>query len=322
MTIWRQIARAVEDLKQDMPVGMPTETVYGLAAPINQPRAIARIFEFKQRPFFDPLIVHVAEIDQIKEVAADLPQLARFLGERFWPGPFTVVMQRRPEISTMITSGLDTVAIRIPRHPVARRLIRRVGAPLAAPSANKFGKTSPTTAAHVRSEFAAEQVYVIDGGDCEVGIESTVVEVTEADTARIRIFRPGMISAEDIRNAVAHYHRPVEIERVDSAQSPGHLPEHYRPAIPLVIIGGELPDPVEGEAIRRRFNLEDASFAELILKPIAAIAARELYASLRSLAHSGVSFIVVRRTAENTASTWDAIWDRLNRASSADLSPR
>ena len=176
-------------------VAIPTETVYGLAADISNEDAIRKVFSLKERPFFDPLIVHVASLKQAKALTTEWGPLTDFLARYFWPGPLTLILPKAESVNSLITSGLETLAIRFPNHPAAIQLITQVG-PLAAPSANKFGQTSPTEAHHVRKEFRSVDVFVVDGGPCEIGIESTVLEVGSNQDS-VSILRPGRIGVID-----------------------------------------------------------------------------------------------------------------------------
>ncbi len=323
--VWTALARAREILARGGIVVIPTETVYGLAARIDREDAVRRVFEVKQRPLFDPLIVHVSGPEQARGVTAAWPAVAQRLAERFWPGPLTLVLPRAPGVNPLITAGLDTVAVRCPKHPLARRLVRTVGAPLAAPSANRFGATSPTTAEHVRAEFEREDLFILDGGPCDVGIESTVVEVVEESRRdALRILRPGAVTRDDLALALAGSSRAWTNERAQSAKSPGHTAQHYPPAIPLVIVStptrhGEPVPPGAIDEARRRLEKPGGAWVELRLEPAPALAARTLYASMRSLAASGAAFMVVRRDAQRRVGQWDAIWDRLERAASLTL---
>jgi L-threonylcarbamoyladenylate synthase len=211
----QDLIRARDLLRNGDVVAIPTETVYGLAASIASHDGLKKIFALKERPFFDPLIVHVASFEQAKSVVSEFPPLADFLTRWFWPGPLTVVLPKASNIDPVITSGLETVAVRYPAHPLAQDLIRLVGSPLAAPSANKFGRTSPSTASHVRSEFKGSPLLVLDGGPCEVGLESTVLTIakTPEGADQIRILRPGGITAEAIEEALVRWSAPVEVVR-------------------------------------------------------------------------------------------------------------
>ncbi len=288
-------------------VAIPTETVYGLAASIAQEAAIRKVFSFKQRPFFDPLIVHVASLTQAKTLVTHWSPLTDFLARTFWPGALTLVLPKSSLVHSLITSGLDSVAIRFPRHEMAIEIISKVG-PLAAPSANKFGKTSPTQAHHVREEFKSENIFVVDGGPCEVGIESTVLEISPDDNS-ISILRPGGITQSDLTQALKKWSHPVEIKKNQSQKSPGHLEHHYMPEIPLILL-------VKGEKIENLRLASDLKRGfELRLSEAPEQAARELYANLRS-AKSGEFDFIYYAVPESYFgdSNWDAILDRLKRA--------
>ncbi len=227
------LAEAVEALEAGRLVGMPTETVYGLAADALNPAAVARIFAAKGRPRFNPLIVHVTGRDMAAGLA-EIPPAAESLIARFWPGPLTLVLDRRPAaaIAELATAGLPTVALRAPAHPVARELIARLGRPVVAPSANRSGHVSPTTAAHVAADLGAEVAVILDAGPSTVGIESTVVRV-EAD-GRWRLLRPGAVTEEEIAALLG----PPADDAPDSPGrplSPGRLLRHYAPTKPLRI---------------------------------------------------------------------------------------
>lgn len=220
-------------------VAFPTETVYGLGANALNPVAVAKIFEAKERPTFDPLIVHIASLGDLKKLTGELNEKVMILAERFWPGPLTMVLPKSDLVPDLVTSDLPTVGIRMPDHPVALELIRRAGCPIAAPSANKFGQLSPTTAAHVRKQLPHID-YILDGGKTAVGIESTIVSV-EAD--KCVVLRPGRITPEEIRAALPG----VEVESKalnDKIVAPGLLKSHYSPKKPLFILSNEtqLPD--------------------------------------------------------------------------------
>lgn len=329
MSLWRDLKIATDLLKAGTPVAVPTETVYGLAAPVWSSEAIRKVFELKARPFFDPLIVHVASISQVAEVAEELSGLALHLARTFWPGPLTIVLKKRPELDPTITSGLDTVGVRLPSHPIMRRLIKSAGAPLAAPSANRFGKTSPVTAAHVRSEWPGAEVFVVSGGHSQIGIESTVIEVVSDN--EIEVLRPGFVSIEDLHVACKAYSpeagAAVGFALVESKKSPGHLLAHYQPAIPLVILPCS-SFPLSAERTEEIAGLLSARFERIIapvscnlyLDPNPALAARNLYSSLRTLAERGEGFITVEKRDTNQLGLWTAIWDRLSRAATLDLS--
>jgi L-threonylcarbamoyladenylate synthase len=211
---------------------MPTETVYGLAGDGFNPAALARIFEIKRRPLYDPLILHFADAEAAFDVARDVPEQARRLAERFWPGPLTLVLTKRDRVPDLATSGLPKVAVRVPSHPVAQALLRAFNGPLAAPSANRFGRISPTDAAAVRAELGAAVPLILDGGPCAVGLESTVLDVSEG---KIMLLRAGGISVEEIERAAGT--AVLRATPVDDAPvAPGQLKHHYAPRKPLRLV--------------------------------------------------------------------------------------
>lgn len=237
------LQRAAAAIRAGALVGMPTETVYGLAADALDAQAVLRVFAAKGRPSFDPLIVHVADAAQAWTVAVPSAR-ARLLAERCWPGPLTLVLPRTALVPDVVTSGLDTVGVRCPDHPLALALIRAAGRPLAAPSANPFGRISPTTAAHVREQLGAAVAVVLDGGPCRVGIESTVLLPDPVPV----ILRPGGVTRERLEEILGE---PVALaDRAARAaslpqQAPGLLPSHYAPLKPLTLRSPGMPWPVD-----------------------------------------------------------------------------
>jgi L-threonylcarbamoyladenylate synthase len=285
-------------------IGMPTETVYGLAGRIDNEETLRKIFSTKQRPFFDPLIVHVYDKSQVHGLVSFWPAIYDTLAAAFWPGPLTMIAPKSEQVSGLITSGLDTVAIRCPNHPLALELLKSVGVPLAAPSANRFGKTSPTLAEHVTSEFAG-QVAVLDGGPCQVGVESTVVQAQQTNTGdwQLHILRPGGVTREQLHSCL---NGEVEIVRSASVASPGHLTAHYQPSNPLLLV-----DTTE-ENFKRPSHSEPVFELQLPSEPEQA--ARLLYAELRRLSQTpGVIVFYVEKFHKSEA--WEANFDRLTRAS-------
>jgi L-threonylcarbamoyladenylate synthase len=224
------IKRAVEALKRGEVVAFPTETVYGLGADALNPKAVATIFEIKKRPKFDPLIVHIGEPDWVFSYVEEVPPKAVELLKKFWPGPLTLILKKSALIPDIVTAGLSTVGIRMPAHPVALRLIKDFGRPIAAPSANPFGYMSPTKAAHVSRMFKGVPFIILDGGDSRFGIESTIISFPENE---VRLHRHGAVSAEDLSSVVG-----AVTEKVGGGpcESPGELPYHYAPHKPLRII--------------------------------------------------------------------------------------
>jgi L-threonylcarbamoyladenylate synthase len=279
-------------------VAFPTETVYGLGANALDARAVARIYEMKGRPAASPLIVHVASLDMAKSLVTEWPPQAGQLARLYWPGPLTLVLPKVPAIPDIVTAGLPTVGIRVPNHPVALALIREAGVPIAAPSANRFMGLSPTTAEHVREAFG-NAVPVVDGGPCQVGIESTVISIVGGE---IRLLRPGMISIEDVERA--------ETPLTGTAHpAPGMHLRHYSPRTPLVL--SAQPDPLGAYVW---INLP-ANAARSIHMPAAADAyAARLYSVLHELDGEGWPVICVEPPPDTIE--WAAVRDRLNRASS------
>jgi len=233
-----ELQQAAEMLKSGGLVGIPTETVYGLAANALDPRAVARIFAAKDRPFFDPLIVHLADVSWWPRVVSEFPPLARRLADRFWPGPLTLILPKSDAVPDLVTSGLPTVGIRVPDHSLTQRLLRLADLPVAAPSANPFGRLSPTTAEHVRQQLGDRVDVILDGGPCRVGVESTILGI-HGDQATL--LRPGGIPLEEIEALIGPVQRP-ERSLQDKPMAPGMLDSHYAPRTPLKIVE-VLPSP-------------------------------------------------------------------------------
>jgi L-threonylcarbamoyladenylate synthase len=223
------IERAAELLRAGDLVSFPTETVYGLGADATNDRAVARIFEVKGRPRFNPLIVHVPSLAKA-EALAIFDERARAAARRFWPGPLTLVLPRRADcgVSLLVSAGLDTVAVRAPSHPVAQALLQTCGRPLAAPSANRSGRVSPTTAMHVSADLARNVALILDGGPCAVGLESTVLDMSGAVPS---LLRPGGISFDDLSEVVGAIGIPASGETATAVRSPGRLASHYAPKL-------------------------------------------------------------------------------------------
>lgn len=231
--------RAGELLREGSLVVIPTETVYGLAASIEREGALRSIYEVKGRPSDNPLIVHIAEPGMAARVAREVPKAAEALFKRFWPGPLTVVLPKRPEVSRIVSGGLDTVALRCPSSAAAREIIRAAGVPLAAPSANRSGRPSPTRAEHLREELAGRVPLIVDGGPCAVGVESTVVSLCGA---RPRLLRPGAVTLSQLRELLG----PVDVDEAvtgelaagSTVSAPGMKYRHYAPACPMTLYRG------------------------------------------------------------------------------------
>ncbi len=305
----RQMREAAGLLREGKLVAFPTETVYGLGANALDSAAVSRIFEAKGRPLSSPLIVHVSSIDMARELAAEWPDAAQQLAERFWPGPLTLVVKKRPSMPDIVTAGLPTVGLRMPAHPVALALLREAGIPVAAPSANRFTELSPTTADHVRHGLGQRVAYVLDGGPCDVGIESTVLSVVEQPFV---VFRPGGISRRQIEEVVG----PVLLhdEPAGAAHpSPGMHPVHYSPKTPLILVSeGAVPE--EGAGIYLQLGSKPSRPVTVMGMPTDPRSyAALLYAVLHDLDQAGYDWIAVDAPAKTPE--WEGVLDRLRRAS-------
>jgi L-threonylcarbamoyladenylate synthase len=288
------IQKAKDILNSGEVVAIPTETVYGLAGRIDNLDAINKIFKVKDRPFFDPLIVHVSSIDMAIPLVKDFNHTAQLLAKAFWPGPLAIILEKSEKVSDLITSGLDRVAIRMPNHPIALELIKEVNCPLAAPSANKFKKTSPTSKAHVIDEFN-DEVFVLDGGDATIGIESTVVGIFEE---KVLIYRPGMITKADIEAVLPE---PIKVSYEQSPVAPGQLKHHYMPNKELTVA-------------TESFEVTN-DYAVWALEDNPTVVARELYSKLRELDKSSRSKILfILKEEFKKSEKWDGILNRIKKA--------
>jgi len=317
------IGRAAEILRQGGLVGLPTETVYGLAANALDEQAVARVFEVKGRPKFDPLIVHVADQTAVDALVTNFPEAAERLASRFWPGPLTLVLPKSAAVPDLVTAGSPSIAIRIPRHPVALAVLQEAGVPVAAPSANPFGRISPTTAEHVHEQLGGKLDLILDGGPCVVGVESTVLLLQESEAV---LLRPGGISLEQLERELGTVRvaTAADHQAATPLLSPGRLPQHYAPRTPLV-----LAEMVESPA--SRFAAEGArvgllafttpllatGYAEVeVLAPTGELrdAAAGFFAGLRRLDALGLDLIVAQVFPE--IGLGRALNDRLRRAAS------
>ncbi|HQW85886.1 MAG TPA: L-threonylcarbamoyladenylate synthase [Flavobacteriales bacterium] len=309
-SIGTDVAQAAHLLKQGAVVAIPTETVYGLAADTFNEEAVLTIFSVKQRPAFDPLIVHVRDREQLDRVA-QVPAEAEALIARFWPGPLTLVLPKRPAVPDLVTSGLDTVAVRMPAHPMTRALLNALDTPLAAPSANPFGYVSPTTAQHVMDQLGGRIPYILDGGACTVGVESTILG--RDAKGRWVLYRPGGIAVESLEALVGEVHAASQAAK---PQAPGMLESHYAPRKPVHV--GDVPALLRRFAGRAvgviSFRHEHHAHRCEVLSPEGdlAAAARHLFAVLRELDTSDCQVIVAERFPEEGLGR--AINDRLRRA--------
>ncbi|MRR50923.1 MAG: threonylcarbamoyl-AMP synthase [Rhodocyclaceae bacterium] len=310
------LVRAAELLKAGELVAFPTETVYGLGADAANPSAVAKIFAAKGRPADHPLIVHLPDAGHLDAWAREIPATARQLAAAFWPGPLTLILKRQPSVPDAVTGGQDTVGLRVPGHQLALALLSNFGGGIAAPSANKFGRISPTTAAHVRDELG-DSVFVLDGGPCPVGIESTILDLSGDAPA---ILRPGGITPEAISQVLGH---PVAIAtRASAPRVSGSLEAHYAPRTPLDLVPAEGLVATVRAALARRAPiavvssqapaLEDELLTWHRAPAQPAPFAQELYASLRRLDGLGLARIIIQQPPSDA--TWTAVNDRLRRA--------
>ena len=315
------IYQAAEIIKKGGIVAFPTETVYGLGADAFNSLAVARVFEVKRRPYFDPLIVHVANHGDVKKLAKEIPLNAKRLTEKFWPGPLTVVLLKEERIPDIVTAGLPSIAIRMPHHPMALSLIKDSKCPIAAPSANPFGYLSPTSAEHVREQLGNQVDLILDGGPCPVGVESTIISVLEE---RPRLLRAGGVSLEEIESIIGK----VEVTQVKEGRisAPGMLPRHYAPRTPILLDWNEKDlDHYKGKNIgllafqEPKSHLKFFSIEVLSKKGDLREAAANLFAAIRRLDALNLDLILAEPVPE--IGLGRAIMDRLRRATHSIPSP-
>ena len=316
------VVRAASILKAGGLVAFPTETVYGLGANALNAAAVAKVFEAKNRPSFDPLIVHVAEIDGLSLLVQDLPTVAIKLADAFWPGPMTLVMPKTEAVPDLVTSGLPSVAVRIPDHPIAQQLLRSCELSLAAPSANPFGGVSPTEAQHVVQGLGESVDYVLDGGPCRVGVESTVVSLLEDVPT---ILRPGGVTKEALESVVGNVasRSHFDLDSRESREGPGMVRKHYSPKTRVDMISH---DQLDGFVVEGRVGLisgqpvaDDSRFERVIVLSKSgdmAEAATRLFASLREMDAIQLDLILATSFPEHGLGV--ALNDRLRRASTRD----
>jgi len=302
------IAAAVAALRAGELVAFPTETVYGLGADARNPEALRKVYALKGRPSTHPLILHVLSADDLKDWVSDIPAAARTLASRFWPGPLTIVLPRSTRVSDELTGGQDTVAIRVPAHPVARALLAAFGSGIAAPSANRYGRVSPTRASHVREEFPKD-LLVLEGGDCEVGLESTIVSLIDAVP---RLLRPGSISRTDLETVLGESVKTGT--GADTPRVPGSTAQHYAPQTPLELVPAGALSTAEAAAAARGERVVTLACPS---SSDPATYGYRLYAELRRLDKLGASRILVESVPQSPQ--WDAVRDRLSRAAATFL---
>ncbi len=309
--IGKNIDTAQDLLQEGHLVAIPTETVYGLAGNAFNPDAVANIFATKNRPAFDPLIVHVANYQQVEELVTHIPEKAKLLAEKFWPGPLTLLLKRKPIIPDLVTSGLENVAVRIPDKEITLALLAKLDFPLVAPSANPFGYISPTSAQHVEKQLGGKIKYILDGGECTVGIESTIVGF---ENDEVIIHRLGGLSVDEIERVVGSVN--VKNHSSSNPKAPGMLLNHYSPSKPILL--GDIPSLI---AENKNKNIGILSFKDdynadyqitLAADGELKTAAKNLFASLRWLDEQPIDLIITELVPKHGLGL--AINDRLTRA--------
>lgn len=324
MTVVRADAVAIEHgaylLRQGGLVAFPTETVYGLGADASSSEAVHRIFKAKGRPADHPLIVHIASADQLSDWALRIPDAARLLAAHFWPGPLAMILQKRPDVPMAVTGGQPTVGLRVPKHPVALRLLQQFGGGIAAPSANRFCRVSPTRAAHVEEELGDAVDLILDGGPCDIGVESTIVDLSGGP---VRMLRPGRITRAQIEALLQIEVAPPLGAHANDVRAPGMLEVHYAPTTHTLLVGYDrLNDMVEELlAQQKRIGLlswrgtvsVDGRYHRVNMPKQAQAYAQKLYAALRDLDAMRLERILVEAPPEGDG--WDAVNDRLRKAS-------
>jgi L-threonylcarbamoyladenylate synthase len=312
--ISKDIQKAIQLLTEEQLVVIPTETVYGLAGNIFSEKAIKSIFLTKKRPFFNPLIVHIASVDSLENIVAHIPEKAKKLATAFWPGSLTLVLKKNAKIPDLITAGKDTVAVRIPNHPVTLELLNKLPFPLAAPSANPFGSISPTKPAHVEGYFKNDIKMVLDGGACKNGIESTIIGFKNDEPI---IYRLGALAIEDIEAVVGKI--IVKNKKEDQPDAPGMLARHYAPSTKTFLVD-DVATEVKNHLNKKigilvfKTSLNDENLTEVILSKNGLLqeATAKLYDSLHKLDSLNLDIIIAERFPNNGLGR--SINDRLQRA--------
>ncbi|WP_299046984.1 L-threonylcarbamoyladenylate synthase [uncultured Polaribacter sp.] len=315
--ISKDIQKAVHLLTNDDVVAIPTETVYGLAGNIFSEAAITRIFSTKKRPFFNPLIVHISSIDALQNIVTHVPEKAKLLATAFWPGSMTLVLKKHATIPDLITAGKDTVAVRIPNHPLTLQLLEQLAFPLAAPSANPFGSISPTTAVHVEQYFKNDIKMVLDGGSCSNGIESTIIGFENDEPI---IYRLGALALEEIEAVIGKV--VIKNKKEQNLDAPGMLARHYAPKTQTFLVDDVVHETKKhlgkkiGVLVFHQSKCDDFC-TEVVLSDKASLqeAAANLYSAMHHLDHQNLDVIIAERFPEKGLGT--SINDRLQRATVA-----
>jgi L-threonylcarbamoyladenylate synthase len=305
-----KLSAAVQALKDGEVIGLPTETVYGLAADAMNTHAVKKIFALKGRPIDHPLIVHIADASQLSRWANNIPEEVFVLAQHFWPGPLTMILKKQPQVPDVVTGGQDTVGLRCPAHPLALALLQQFGSGVAAPSANRFGRISPTTAQHVRDEFGDAVPVILEGGECEVGIESTIIDLSNPMP---RILRPGMISQTEIESVIGVIGQAALDKDQNIPRASGTLAAHYAPRTPMKSqTRAEILRKPEPNTCYLLLDEPILSLQSICLANNSQAYAHHLYAALRELDQRNCSLIIIEQTPQN--SEWLAVNDRLSRA--------
>lgn len=308
------VARAAQLLREGRLVAFPTETVYGLGADASSATAVARLYAAKRRPIDHPVIVHFADAEGAFAWAREVPAAARKLAARFWPGPLTLILKRARQVGDFVTGGQDTVGLRVPSHPVAQALLKAFGGAIAAPSANRFGEVSATTAAHVREDLAADADLVLEGGASDIGIESTIVDLSGG---RAVLLRPGHIGAAELEAALGE---KLAAKAAGAPRHSGGLERHYAPRTPAQLVAPHELDAEIGKWHAKGSDVAVLAFSRpdervdywLRMPKEPAAYAQKLYAALRELDSAGCERILVE--APPADDSWAAVRDRLRRA--------
>ena len=331
------IRKAAHILRDGGLVAFPTETVYGLGANAFNSDAVQKIFKIKKRPLSDPIIVHISHMSQLEDIVVDVPKIAYKLADSFWPGPLTMIMRRGNKVPSIVSSGLPTVAVRMPSHPISIALINESGVPVAAPSANIFSKPSSTKAQHIIDDFSDSVDMIIDGGDSNIGVESTVVDLTQSPPL---LLRPGGTPLEKLRELIPNIHFHAQYIKIDEScalTSPGQLTKHYSPNTKLMLFKGEVIEMRakmkqtikklvdEGKKVGALVPIEDVdALKDLDVKIFSLgsetdlkVVARNLFSGMRELDILGLDIILVRSLDSDGLGL--AILDRMIRASDGKI---
>lgn len=309
-----QIEQAVQFLRKGGLVAFPTETVYGLGADAKNPEALKKIFQAKGRPIDHPLIVHIADISQLSEWAREISEDALKLAASFWPGPLTLIFKKNPHVLDLVTGNQDTVGLRIPSHPIAMELLKKFGSGIAAPSANRFGRLSPTSVEAVKEELGKNVDLILDGGICAVGVESTIVDLSGKE---IVILRPGLITAKEIASVLG---KSIRSKKKNLPRVSGAFASHYAPCTPVSLVSAEhlenflenlKKENITAMVLTRNTHLSSRHFDLIRMPETAAHYAHDLYQTLRQLDKKKLQRIVIEELPGTEE--WDAVRDRLEK---------